>query len=208
MHLTPEELIDLAEGTQNDASVPHVMACAACRRQLVEARAMLASVADVEVPEPSPLFWDHLSRRVSDAVAAEGAPHGSWLVPSWMWTSAAPLAVVTMVVTLVAALGPRFITPREPNRTATTAAATATVASTGPAVPTASSPGELLSDSLQTPDDLSLELVAELTDAAGINGDAGLATSGSAEHAVTHLSGSELQELGRILQQELAHAGA
>src|SRR6185436_8662720 len=39
--------------------------------QLDELRAMLAAARDVDVPEPSPLFWDHLSARVSEAVAAE-----------------------------------------------------------------------------------------------------------------------------------------
>jgi hypothetical protein len=34
-------------------------------------------------------------------------------------------------------------------------------------------------------------------------GDAGLAVRGSAEHAVTHLSASELRELQRLLAQEL-----
>lgn len=63
-----------------------------------------------------------------------------------------------------------------------------------------------MSDSLLSPDDPSLELVAELTDAAGVDVD--LAPRGSAEHAVTHLSGGELQELGRLLREELAHAGA
>ena len=200
MHLTPEELVDIAEGTQDLESTPHLSECAACRQQIVDARAMLASVAAVEVPEPSPLFWDHLSRRVSDAVAAEGTPRHSWFVASWIRTSAAAFAVVALVI----ALGPRLMTPREPERTATSTVASADMAASAGLA--ATMPGELLSDSPQSPDDPSLELVAGLTDAAGIGAD--LAARGSAEHAVTHLSGGELQELGRLLRQELAHAGA
>src|SRR2546428_190985 len=76
-HLSPEELIDIAEGTRLETSVPHLATCASCREQLVDVREMMSTV-DVDVPEPSPLFWDHLSARVSAAVAAEfaSAPWG------------------------------------------------------------------------------------------------------------------------------------
>src|SRR5438105_826932 len=74
MHLTPEELIDLAEGARAEAAVPHLQACEICRHQIVTLRATMAAAADVDVPEPSPLFWDHLSQRVREAVAAEDAP--------------------------------------------------------------------------------------------------------------------------------------
>ncbi len=40
---------------------------------------MMSVAAEVEVPEPSPLFWDHLSARVGEAVAAEQAPRRSWI---------------------------------------------------------------------------------------------------------------------------------
>src|SRR5260370_30174182 len=56
----------------------HVGRCEVCRRQPDDLRAMLSEVASVEVPEPSPIFWDHFSRRGRDAVAAEGTPRGFW----------------------------------------------------------------------------------------------------------------------------------
>jgi hypothetical protein len=74
MHLQPDDLVDLAEGTRPEASAPHLASCAECRRQLADMRAMMSAAADVDVPEPSPLFWDHLSARVSESVSGEGAP--------------------------------------------------------------------------------------------------------------------------------------
>src|SRR5436190_125575 len=79
-HLRPDELIDLAEGTRPESSASHLRTCEACRRQLADARAMIAAAADVDVPEPSPLFWEHFSVRVREAIGtqpmevAEGAP--------------------------------------------------------------------------------------------------------------------------------------
>ncbi len=64
-HLTPEEFVDLAEGARAEASAPHLQACDACRRQLAELRATMSAAADIDAPEPSPLFWDHFSARVA-----------------------------------------------------------------------------------------------------------------------------------------------
>src|SRR5262245_40928386 len=102
-HLTPEELIDLVEGTEAgdpiDRSVltGHLASCVECRRQFEEARGMLAVAAETPVEEPSPLFWDHLSSRVREAVAAESATRSSWKdrlgaflsVSQWRWTASA-----------------------------------------------------------------------------------------------------------------------
>ena len=94
-HLHPDELIDLAEGTRPESSAPHLRSCEACRRQLADARATIAAASDVEVPEPSPLFWDHFSVRVREAIAAGAGrrrfvPLGGW---QWSWRRlATPLA--------------------------------------------------------------------------------------------------------------------
>ena len=81
-HLGPDELIDLAEGTRPEADAPHLLVCDGCRRQLIDARAMLSAAAVVDVPEPSPLFWDHLSARVRQSVVEEAPPRGAlWLEP-------------------------------------------------------------------------------------------------------------------------------
>ena len=53
-----------------------------------------------DVPEPSPLFWDHLSARVHDAVAAEGGARVAWWRPS-AW----PALTIPAAAALVIAFG-------------------------------------------------------------------------------------------------------
>ena len=48
-HLQPDELIDVAEGTRTEAAEPHLRACARCREQLADLRAMLSAAADADV---------------------------------------------------------------------------------------------------------------------------------------------------------------
>src|SRR5438552_5435196 len=96
MHLNEHELVDLADGSRTEASAPHLATCSDCRRQLADLRATLASVAAVDVPEPSPLFWDHFSRRVHEAVDAQGRPGRSWL--PWLFPAAAAMAMLLLFV--------------------------------------------------------------------------------------------------------------
>ena len=88
-HLTEGELLDLAEGAQPEPSAGHLASCEACRRQLMDLRSAMTAAAAVDVPEPSPLFWEHLSARVREAVEAEGRSSGAgWRLrwPSWQAT--------------------------------------------------------------------------------------------------------------------------
>src|SRR5215471_16146260 len=103
-HLHPNELIDLAEGTRPQSAAPHLLACESCRRQLAEARALIAAAATVEVPEPSPLFWDHLSARVREAVLTEGAPRRIPPFTLWIDLRSWSRLVVPVSVGVVAAL--------------------------------------------------------------------------------------------------------
>jgi hypothetical protein len=71
------------------------------------------------------------------------------------------------------------------------------------AAPDTNASTEVLGD---TPSgDASLMLVASLTSAMDLDAasDAGLAPSGSAEHAVTHMAGGDLRELQRLLKEEM-----
>ena len=73
-HLTSAEFVDLADGVRDDASAPHLAECDRCRRRARgSARDDGRCRRRLDVPEPSPLFWDHLSARVREAVAA-GSP--------------------------------------------------------------------------------------------------------------------------------------
>jgi hypothetical protein len=116
-HLTPEQFVDIADGVLAESGsevAPHLSACAECRQQLAEMRAIMTEAADVDVPEPSPLFWDHLSARVSAAVSEEPGPR-SWrewllrpliLVPSIAGVLVAALFVVLLTRPALAPLPP------------------------------------------------------------------------------------------------------
>jgi hypothetical protein len=69
-HLSPDERLALIESA-GAPEHPHLSACARCRAEVEEGRAALGDARLSEVPEPSPLFWEHLSARVSERMAAE-----------------------------------------------------------------------------------------------------------------------------------------
>jgi hypothetical protein len=202
--LRPEELVDLAEGTRAETFVPHLAVCERCRRELADLRATLVSMSGEVVPEPSPLFWDHFQARVRVAVAAEGTPSRfpqlAWLLRPRVLVPVGAMAAV--VLAAVVSLNSPTTLPASPDRPDM-------VPTTAEGGPSPSARIELLNDSLADGDP-SLQLVADLTATLDVSaaGDAGLAARGSAEHAVTHLSASELQELQRILEEELTRKSA
>jgi hypothetical protein len=205
-HLTADELVDLVEGSTKDADVPHLAACESCRHQLGDLRTAMTNAASVDVPEPSPLFWHHFSARVREAVASEATPHSGWWRRWLSWPGVmAPLSVVAAaVIAIVAVSPPRPTVSPMPSLGSAVAGSPARGLS-------AASTRDLLTDSAG--DDASLELVAALvalTDSLGWDAaaDAGLASDGSADHAVTHLSMGELQQLEHLLREELAGKGA
>jgi len=193
-HLSSAELIDAAEVAHGESSPAHLQVCEACRAQVAELRAIRATVADAgDVPEPSPLFWDHFSARVHDAVAEERLPHAAWWRPSaWPWLAmpagAAALVAIVLAIVLTARLTPLH--------------APAPVAVAQPVeAPLASDPPG---------DDAPLGLVADLAaqmDFDTVN-EIGLpAHAGAVDEAIGDLSASERVELQRLLQ-ELARPGA
>jgi len=195
VHLREEEFFDLADATLSEAQSArlegHLASCATCRQQLADLRAALTAASAVEVPEPSPLFWDHFSRRVREAVAVQGGPDRTLFpgLPRFPWLfPAAAAAALLLVLVLVPGL---WRSTRGPQPASMAAA-----------------PPSPSRETLTDVTDPSLTLVADLAD--GIDWEsareAGLAPRGSAEHAVTHLTDRELRELQRLLQQELAHA--
>jgi hypothetical protein len=187
MHLTPEELLDLAEGTRLLASAPHLNTCQACRRQLDELRDVMGELA-VDVPEPSPLFWDHLSARVHQAVAAERTSRTRrWFgVPRIAWTFSAAMSVV--VVAIAVSLTWRAPIPA-PTRVDSQAG------SLGDAGPLAAT------------DDPSFSLLGDL--AGNLDWDSAVEAGmtgaiGTADTEVTALTDSERSELQRLLREAMA----
>jgi hypothetical protein len=193
MHLSADELIELAErGRADDARSPHLAACEVCRHLLVDLRGVIAALDTVEVPEPSPLFWEHFSARVHEAVGAEGAPRRRSAAAEWVngfarWpiasASAAVLAALLVAIALTRSAAPPRVSPP-------------------PAAPDAASLA-----AFGDADDPSLALVAGLV--AGMDADLAVDTGlsnhvGSVDEVVTGLSRGERDELEKLLNQELA----
>jgi hypothetical protein len=200
-HLNEEDLIDLAEDARPEGSAPHLVSCESCRRQLADLRAVMSAAVGVEVPEPSPLFWQHLSARVREAVSNEDRASASARVPPWLgWRAVVPSVAVAAVVLAAAitlrmelpraVVGPKGLTPHS--------------AAVEEATPGAD-------DVVSLADDASLGLIAGLAGDldwdAGV--EAGLSTQvGAVDRAVLELSANERMELQRILKEELSRSGA
>ena len=101
-HLTKAEMVDFAEGQLPSTRLAHVNECETCRQEAEDLRRTLGEVSDVATPEPSPLFWPHLSERVAEAVTRDSV--GSrrvwwqWSALSHLTTAAASAAAVLAVV--------------------------------------------------------------------------------------------------------------
>jgi hypothetical protein len=111
-HLTPEELIDSRERQLPPARQAHADACAVCRAELARLDEVLLDVAAVDVPEPSPLFWDYLSARIRDRIAHEPPPAPARENPlarltDWLtgWSAAPRWAFAAAILALCASLG-------------------------------------------------------------------------------------------------------
>jgi hypothetical protein len=193
-HLSSEQLLDVADGTRADHEFPHLQTCSICGRQVSELRGTIEAAAGVRVPEPSPLFWNHLAERIRTAVAEEPRTGRVGFVWRAWWRVAAAAAVMAAVVFLV---GPQLWRVRAPGTTDS---------SFRP-------PGELMhADAVPAFDeDPALTLLADLS--AGMDWDAaaeaGLVPADRAlDGIVLALSDEERVELHRLLQEALAKSGA
>jgi hypothetical protein len=92
-HLSRDERLLALDTALEPARQAHLASCPACHGEVEALRGVLARVRAVDVPEPSPLFWDHLAARVGDAIAREPVPAAAsgWWSPRLAW---AALAVI------------------------------------------------------------------------------------------------------------------
>jgi hypothetical protein len=188
-HLTPAEFVDAAEGRLASDRQHHVDQCEACRREVATLASLLREARSAPVPEPSPLFWEHLSTRVRQAVQAEGPPRARGESAPLRWPALVPLGALATVVVLMVASVPQG---REEM-------------ASSPAPPMASVPVE--SPALASSPDLEWTALVELVGPLDWEtaGAAGLALSpGDAEVGVLDLSEDERQELSRLIAGELA----
>ena len=98
-HLSPEQFVDALEHRLAADRTAHLATCLECANELEDMRSLMEGVTLAgQVPEPSPLFWDHLSARVRDAVAIEPVP----MAAAWWHMSWRPLATIGGVLSVLA----------------------------------------------------------------------------------------------------------
>ena len=196
-HLSSDQLLDVAEGTC--AEPAHVGSCAACQHELAELRSVMASLDRSDVPEPSPLFWDHLSSRVHEAVEDAGPESRRAPILRRILFPMAALAAAAALVFAVA-ISRRAVPVAVP--TSAIAAPTSALSAIAPPVPPAGDSRPLL---IEPGDDQSLSYVADLAHDMDMDPTlaTGLTREDAADHAISHLSEGELQELVELLKAEL-----
>lgn len=191
-HLNDAQIVEAVDGRVDPAAAAHLAGCRTCGDRVSELRSMLQSVASVDVPEPSPLFWDHFPARVSRAI--EAAPQrgggGGWLSASrWIWGSAATAAVVMVLMLL-------------PLRRDTVAPPTGKVET--PHVIVSSDSDAEVAESLEGDEAWDMvRSVAEETDYDEVQAGGLAPRAGSLERAAMELNSDERAELGRLVAQEI-----
>ncbi len=190
MHLTREALLALAESPGMQAD-PHLASCAQCREDLAALASTMARVTADEIPEPSPLFWEHFSRRVRLAIDGEPAPARARFTGwrSWAYGLGGGLATVLVLVALWPGRMPGSVLPSVPT------VSDSALAGYGAA--------------MALPADEEWELVVDVANADPVQGeslDEFLAPVG-AEIAVQDLSGDERRALVSLLRDELEGRG-
>lgn len=180
-HLTPADLIDAMEGVLVPERRAHLAVCEECRGQLDDLAAVLNDAKEASIPEPSPLFWNHLSTRVRTAIDNDAGSKPTWL----RWQTLVPVgAVATLLLVLMISV-PRL------DRPGTRAELEATVSADAVALDAPSENWDALAEIVG-------ELDVETASAAGV------IEPGFAEQAVLELTQDERMVLTRLLQTELA----
>ena len=184
-HLSNDKILAAVEGSASGAS--HLSTCDWCRTRVAELRQVLSLASEVDVPEPSPLFWNHFTERVREAVSTEPPPQlfGWRFNLTWMANVVGALAIVVIGVTITM-------------KTAQPA---------GPVVPATTAEVAGAGNNLSSLDDdptwaLMGELASQIDweDAS----EAGLtAQPGSADQALAQMSEEEQRQVVELLQLEL-----
>jgi len=99
-HLSRAEFVDLIESSPALAPerAQHLKHCQRCRERAETLRSVRAMTSADDMPEPSPLFWDHFSARVAEQLRSEPAPAPS---PRWSPVPYATWAVAGVVIVLL-----------------------------------------------------------------------------------------------------------
>ena len=203
-HFSETEILDAVEGRLSPERQRHAATCAVCARQVDDLRNVFERASAAEVPEPSPLFWDHFSARVRDEIASETPGR-------WKWASSLrPIPIAAAAVAVVALLV-TFAVFRSPS-SKPAAVDRHEVADAGPsAVASTDADPDVDADADDVEIDEAWAVVRAVADDVVLDDvtDAGIsARPGSAERAVRTLSKAERTELAAIIAEELRRSGA
>jgi hypothetical protein len=194
-HLSPEQLVDVADGCADERASAHAAACEACRAQVASILEAVRLAGTDPAPDPPPFFWPRLASRIGAAVRRERAPAALWQSRAWRLAPAAAIAALV----IAAGFGLRIWNGSPgggPAAPATRDAAPLQAA--GPAAGTDASddPSWLLVS------DLSADVSVEEAEASGA-----LPPPGGVDRALAQLDDAERLELARILREEMAARG-
>jgi anti-sigma factor RsiW len=99
-HLSPAEGVDALDGVLSSDRRAHLEQCPLCRADVAALAETARDLRSSDVPEPSPLFWDHQAARIAEAVAAEPTRPAPWL-PRLLWGGAVAAAGVAGLIVFV-----------------------------------------------------------------------------------------------------------
>ena len=99
-HLSRAEFVDVIEASPAlpRERAQHLERCERCRERAAALRSVRSMATADDMPEPSPLFWDHFSARVAAQLRSEPAPARS---PRWSPVPFVTWAVAGVVIMLL-----------------------------------------------------------------------------------------------------------
>lgn len=179
-HLRPDQFVDALEGALPAEHAAHLELCDACRAELERLRTVHGDLLADDIPEPSPLFWEHFSARVHEATAREPIAAASWWRAGWR-----PVVALGAAAAVILA----FLTPMRQ----------------APAAPAGSSEPAVTATDLAFEDDGSWDIVMDL--ASGVAWEdlreAVVPVAGAADAAIEELTAAQREALVRLLKQEI-----
>jgi hypothetical protein len=195
-HLSRTDFLELLEEpTAATSHHRHLESCEACRTTAAALRATLAEVQSDNEIEPSPLFWDHFTARVSAAIRDESpaAPEHSRL--SWLRGHTGAWVAVALVVLLGTTTLVWRVTLHAPTPVVDKAG-------TADVHPPAFEPPELDQTWIDVRE------AARVLPWDATQADAISAGPGTAERFVMELTADERAELARLIDREMKRSGA